>query len=155
MRRLLFFVILTPIALFLFSSCDGSGNLVVDGSNSTVAQLVGPTWKLVALHDDSGDRRSLNEGETYTIRFEPGEALGGTADCNSYAASYNAEDGGHLDVNSIGSTRAYCGEESHDRAYIEGIRAAKEYEVSRDRLRIGFERYGVLIFERTEAEDKK
>lgn len=155
MRRLLSFVILTCIVPSLFSSCDGSGSLVVDGSNSTVAQLVGPTWKLVTLHDSSGDRLSLDEGETYTIKFEPGEVIGGTADCNSYFANYTAEDGGQLDVNSIGSTRGYCGEESHDRAYIAGIKAAKEYEVSSGRLRIGFERYGVLIFERTEAENKK
>ena len=155
MRRLFFFVILTCVGTFLFSSCDGSGTRPADGSNSTAAQLVGPTWKLVTLHDGSGDRLSLNEGETYTIKFEPGKALGGTADCNSYFANYNAEDDGQLHVNSIGSTRAYCGEGSHDKTYIEAVRTAMEYEVSSDRLRIGFEGYGVLIFEHTEAENKK
>lgn len=151
MRRIFSFIILTCIATFLFSSCGDSGSLVVDDSDSTVAQLVGPTWKLITIQDDSEDKIRLNDNETYTIKFGPNEGLQGAVDCNSYAANYSAEDGGQLSINAIRSTEAYCGEESHDDTFIGGIQSAKEYEVSSDQLRIGFERYGALIFERIEA----
>lgn len=153
-----------PLGLFLclagvlFPSCDASSPLelpVVEDSNSTPADLIGPTWRLTALQTRKGIRYSPDQlvgrhdgDEAYTLQVKENGTLEGKADCNTYGGIYAAEDGGGVSVDSLGTTQIYCGEASQETLYLSALDAAAAYAVEGNRLRIGYGERGVLAFSR-------
>jgi len=108
------------------------------------------SWVLDA-YGEPGNLTPAISGNEPTIDFATDE-LNGSAGCNAYFGSYTSSTDGSFEVSSLGNTDMYCTEESvrdQERAFLEALAAANEYEVVGGKLRIegGGE---VLLLEETE-----
>lgn len=102
-------------------------------SPNTGGAIVGPTWHLTTL-----DGAPVVAGTMVTASFTDEGRVAGSAGCNSYFGSVQA-DGGRLAVGSLGSTLMACAEAvmRQETAYLTAFQAARVYSVRGGELRVG------------------
>ncbi len=75
-------------------------------------------WKWTILtNKTTNETVTVSNPENYTIAFYPDGTLEGKADCNTFSGTYTQEDGFSIKLDA--TTRAYCGEDSLDRQYLQ------------------------------------
>jgi len=127
-------------ALLITSGCAGS--LPGEGLEST-------SWELEAYGDASGPE-SLISGTRITLAFDRQlTGASGSAGCNSYGASIQAEDP-HINFSQIYQTEMYCldppGIMDQENSYLGLLAVAKTYSLDADKLTIYCDNAKVLIF---------
>ena len=99
-----------------------------------VNPLPGPTWVLTQLRG-----QPVIAGTTITAVFDPSGQMSGSAGCNTYGASYTANNG-QMTIGLATSTAAFCGEPpgvmDQETAYLQTLASALAYQVSGNQLTI-------------------
>lgn len=121
-------IVLIPIVLLLLAGCAEDDGTAGDGGGA----FEGITWIL-----DASSAATLGEAPDdarATIRFEDGQA-GGTAFCNNFGGSYEA-DGGSISIELGAMTQMACEEPlmSLETAYVAALGEVTGYEASDDTL---------------------
>lgn len=88
-------------------------------------------WRLVVLVD--GDRTyTIRRG--YTLHFVSDDELEGTADCNTYFATYRLYRDGEMRIRNLAASRAFCGEASLEPIYFDHLERVASYRHRGDDL---------------------
>ena len=107
-----------------------------DGIGPSPTVIIGGTWKLNSIHVTSTNTTTvISRPENYTVTFEEGSRVGIKADCNVCGGTYS-QSGEALSITGTFCTRAYCGDASHDRAFLEALDSATHVRVSDSQLTI-------------------
>jgi heat shock protein HslJ len=100
--------------------------------------LPGTTWSATALARDSGALTALVPGSKITLAFGADGRASGSAGCNRYFASYQAE-GSKLSLKGGGSTRMMCGGDSvmaQEQAYLRALDTVATMRIEANRLEL-------------------
>lgn len=100
--------------------------------------LPGTTWSATVLARDSGALAALVPGSKITLAFGTGGRASGSAGCNRYFASYQAE-GSKLSLKGGGSTRMMCGGDgvmAQEQAYLRALDTVATMRIEADRLEL-------------------
>ena len=126
----------------LLAACApaGSGQVELDGTQ----------WQLNAINGE--EVSEMLAGRAITIRFEGGEA-GGSAGCNSYGGSYEANPAsGSISFSDLFATLMACEDDAVmqlEASFLEALNNATNYEIEGDTSRI-FAGEQTLVFTRAE-----
>ena len=82
------------------------------------SDLLGVTWRLVAIEPAAGPSTVVSNPERYTIEFLDGSRVSVRADCNVCSGTY-ALSGDTLAFGPLACTRAFCGTESLDTIFTQ------------------------------------
>lgn len=105
---------------------------------SAPPSLPGTTWSATTLARDSGALAALVPGSKITLAFGADGRASGSAGCNRYFASYQAE-GSKLTLKSGGSTRMMCGGDgvmAQEQAYLRALDTVATMRIEADRLEL-------------------
>lgn len=83
-----------------------------------------------------GRSYSVLPGEIYTVHFDTRGSLAGRADCNDYDGSYNMTLLGGIRIDDLYVTDGYCGRDSLQDFFLDGLDHARSYEVQGETLTI-------------------
>jgi heat shock protein HslJ len=100
--------------------------------------LPGTTWSATALARDSGALAPLVPGSKITLAFGADGRASGSAGCNRYFASYQAESS-KLSLKGGGSTRMMCGGDgvmAQEQAYLRALDTVATMRIEADRLEL-------------------
>ena len=134
-------------------SYDSGEGVLVFRKADAVADLEGTEWIHVS-YGDADQLHSLLEGTEITLNFE-GDALRGSAGCNSYNVGYEIA-GDNLRVDeAMAMTEMDCGDAlmKQERDYATALQAAARYEVQGDMFRIFTVDGQVLVFSAKQIAD--
>lgn len=107
-----------------------------EGIGPSPAVIIRGAWKLTSIHVTSPNTTTvISRPENYTVTFEEGSRVGIKADCNVCGGTYS-QAGEALSITGIFCTRAYCGDASNDRAFLEVLNSATHARVSENQLTI-------------------
>lgn len=118
MKKWLPFVMLTMIS---FPGCDSS--------TTTSPMGLERSWEVVRIELQSGAVLDVPDPSRFTLRFDPDGDLSVRADCNTCFGTYQIN-GAQIQVSLLGCTRAFCGEESLDVAFLQVLGGQATYELS-------------------------
>jgi heat shock protein HslJ len=135
---------------------NAEGNQVLNFQESEQpepAGLTGTDWSLTSFVDGDTVSSVLN-GSTVSIFFAEDGAVNGSAGCNDYFGSYEA-DGNNLTIGALGATRKLCNEPAgimeQETRYLSLLDAARGFEIDGNSLTL-FDDQGnaLLIFSTSE-----
>ena len=107
-----------------------------EGIGPSLPVIIGGAWKLNSIHVTSTNTTTvISRPENYTVTFEEGSRVGIKADCNVCGGTYSLS-GEALSITETFCTRAYCGDASNDRAFLEALSSATHVRVSENQLTI-------------------
>ncbi|WP_165394717.1 META domain-containing protein [Methanofollis fontis] len=116
---------------------DASGRTILTFTGVVPAPLRGTAWTLSAYNDEKGGMLSLLAGTEITAVFESGGQMSGSAGCNDYFASYEA-DAGSLRIGPVGTTRMACADPAgvmdQETAYLGLLPEVSAYAITGDVL---------------------
>ena len=92
-------------------------------------------WTLDSF-DISGKIINPPEDQVYNIRFLDDGTFHAKSDCNEIIGHFIIDSANSLNVDSIVTTKVYCGTGSMYEKYYEAIGVMKSYEIANDRLNI-------------------
>ncbi|MEP7037277.1 MAG: META domain-containing protein, partial [Acidobacteriota bacterium] len=78
--------------------------------------------------ENSQEKVTVDKPENYEIQFNANGELGAKADCNGGGAKYQAENG-KLTISPLIRTQIFCGEDSLDKRFVQGLEKARTYRV--------------------------
>jgi heat shock protein HslJ len=140
-------VILCTFAVLPLIYSIGCKNGGVDSKN---LELVNTPWRLESFETVEVGTNRILDGRIYSIRFLPDTIAQIRADCNDCMATYHSFAGGsdpQIAVTSLVCTEVYCGQESLDWRFLNGLRNATTYRIQGDILHIYYnEKKEVLNF---------
>lgn len=120
-------LILTGLLLVAACATAGGDEAVLDRAR----------WQLTAINDQQVAETLA--GRAVTIRFEDGEA-GGSAGCNSYGGSYEANPGdGSIAFSGVFATLMACEDDAVmqlEARFLQALNSATRYETEGDTLRL-------------------
>jgi heat shock protein HslJ len=130
------------LAGLLLAACAPAG--------SGQAELDGTQWQLTTINGEKV--AEMLAGRAVTIRFEGAEA-GGSAGCNTYGGSYEADAAsGSISFSDLFATLMACEDEAVmqlEASFLEALNNASNYEIEGDTLRF-FAGEQTLVFSRSE-----
>jgi heat shock protein HslJ len=97
------------------------------------SDLIGVSWRLVAIEPASGASTVVSNPERYTISFVDESGVSVRADCNTCSGTY-ALSGDTLAVGPLACTRVFCGPESLDTPYMQAL--ASPLTATRDQTQL-------------------
>lgn len=107
-----------------------------EGIGPSPSVIIGGAWKLNSIHVTSTNTTTvISRPENYTVTFEEGSRIGIKADCNVCGGTYS-QAGEGLSITGTFCTRAYCGDASHDREFLEALDSATHVRMSDSQLTI-------------------
>ena len=107
-----------------------------EGIGPSAPVIIGGAWKLNSIHVTSTNTTTvISRPENYTVTFEEGSRIGIKADCNVCGGTYS-QSGESLSITGTFCTRAYCGDASNDRAFLEALDGTTHVRVSGNQLTI-------------------
>ncbi len=126
--------------IFFFDGDDMLFDLMADGGTMrfsepkepTVEDLIGPIWQWTD-YNIANTSTAVPNPELYTIQFLPDDVAVIVADCNNILAEYTVEDG-LLSIQMGPTTAVFCGEESLDVQFIQGLEAADGFHLELEAL---------------------
>ena len=110
--------------------------------------LEGTKWILQSYGEPENLKDVLEDTEiTATFNKEEGQVTG-SAGCNSYFGSYEAEDANLSIPGPIGATEMSCGEQkdTQEREYLSILQAAESYEIEDGKLTINCGNYVLILW---------
>ncbi|MBC2735479.1 MAG: META domain-containing protein [Desulfobacteraceae bacterium] len=120
MRRPSWFASVSLCLLLSLAGCMSVGG----GKKPAAIPLTDITWQWIETVDqESGVRTTVAYPENYTIVFGTDGTFRGKADCNLIGGRYVNTEG--FKITPGPSTMAYCGENSLDQKYLEGLGLAR------------------------------
>ncbi len=107
-------------------------------------ELINTLWKLELFETNSGVIIPPKD-QTYNIKFDDDNTLNGMNDCNEISGYYKLKSN-YITIDSIATTKVYCGEASMDDKYIEALYKAKSYQITQNKLYIYYGNNSKLLF---------
>ncbi len=155
---------LDSVAAYTFSGdelslLDEKGRTVLvfsRGDFSAPTELTGRTWRLTHFDNGMGKILPVVDGTTVTAYFDHEGFLRGSAGCNAYATTCNAN-GETLDIGIVDVTQTFCsrptGIMQQEATYLSMLKQADTYEIDENHLVIrDNEGNTILIFESARSE---
>ena len=155
---------LDSVAAYTFSGdelslLDEKGRTVLvfsRGDFSAPTELTGRTWRLTHFDNGMGKILPVVDGTTVTAYFDHEGFLRGSAGCNAYATTCNAN-GETLDIGIVDVTQTFCsrptGIMQQEATYLSMLKQADTYEIDENHLVIrDNEGDTILIFESARSE---
>ncbi len=91
------------------------------------------SWALQSLGS-----QPISDPQNYTVRFNSDGLLSARADCNNCTGTYEVS-GNLMSISELlACTRAYCGEDSLDREYINALTSVSRYVRQGSRLELEY-----------------
>ncbi len=149
-------IILVALLVLGVMSCDNSDATgptqtadPVDGSNSTVDDLVGPTWQIDSFVSSEGEPIEIEAKDKYLVEFTRKDSsnFSASTSCNDFWGEHQAKDGGELEISISSTTLVGCPEDHPEPKLKNALENAGEYEVQGNRLRIAFGSDGILTYQ--------
>lgn len=113
----------------------------VDGS-----RVAHHEWRAVTV---DGAARPVPAGQAFSLLLGPDGLVSGQADCNRYFGAYTLDEAaGTLRLRDLGSTLAYCGDASLDRAFLAVLQNARTFTVDGTALTLRAENGATVTFKR-------
>ncbi len=121
-------------------------------SSNDESSLENTIWRWRESENSQG-KVTVDKPENYEIRFNANGELGAKADCNGGGANYKAENG-KLTISPIIRTQIFCGEDSLDKRFVQGLEQAQTYRVEDNSLFIeGADENGTMKFFRVSKQN--
>lgn len=116
---------------------DAEGALLASFVAVTPASLSGVTWELTGYNNGQDAVVSLLEGTTITAVFGEDGSLSGSAGCNRFTTSFQA-DSGSISIGLVASTMMACEEEimQQETAFLAALPTAVTYDLQGDALEL-------------------
>jgi len=122
------------VVTFMFSiGCKDSGVHVKN------VEFLNTTWKLESFETVGVGATRIQDGRVYSITFLPDTIARVRADCNDCMTNYQTLGSGtdpQIAVKILYCTEVYCGSESLDWRFLNGLRDATNYRIQGDLLHI-------------------
>lgn len=113
---------------FLISNCKQSPN------EPESKPFLNTLWTLESF-ETNGEVIEPPEGQVYNIRFLD-STFSAKSDCNEITGHFTIDSNNSLNVDSIVTTKVYCGTGSLDEKYYEVLQVIKSYEIINAKLHI-------------------
>jgi len=114
-------ILLSLCGVLALSGCQDFGAQPIFG-------LRGTPWKLQSFETVDGDVITDLNGRTYSITFPDDSTAAVRADCNSCSAVYETA-GSFMEVTVQSCTEMYCGPESLDEQFIDGLNRTTSFRL--------------------------
>ena len=101
-------------------------------------------WQLQYFDLNDGTDVVVDDPSMFTIEFGTDGRVSIKADCNRCNSSFTADDT-TINFGLLACTRAYCGDDSHDRDYEVVFVGTRTYRIDEGQLLIDYEE-GALVF---------
>jgi hypothetical protein len=129
-------IILHSFIALLLTLCGGCKD---SGTEIRNCGLVNTTWRLESFETIGVGTDRIQDGRVYSVTFLPDTNLRARADCNDCIATYHTFGGGinaHISLTALSCTKVYCGSESLDWRFTDGLRNVMSYNIEGINLRL-------------------
>jgi heat shock protein HslJ len=109
-------------------SCSGP-------TSPSEAEIAGITWKLRSIQRSGASPVNIANPDRFTVRFDDDGRVAVRADCNVCTGGYEL-DGSALQLTPLACTRAFCGVESPDVQFLNGLQPTVSVSTSDGILRL-------------------
>jgi heat shock protein HslJ/LysM repeat protein len=120
---------------------------LLDASGTSVAtftaqptSLPGTSWTVIGYNNGRGGVVSVIIGTEITAVFGEDGTLSGSAGCNNYTVSYEADDAGNISIGLAATTRMMCSDPEgimeQENEYLAALETAATYNVEGERLQL-------------------
>jgi heat shock protein HslJ len=89
-------------------------------SPTSPSDLVGRMWRLVSIEPASGSSTVVSDQRRYWIEFLDETRISSRADCNTCNGTYSLS-GTNISIGALACTRAFCGADSLDTVFTQGL----------------------------------
>jgi heat shock protein HslJ/LysM repeat protein len=118
---------------------DAGGNAVATFTAQPTS-LPGTSWTVIGYNNGKGGVVSVIIGTELTAVFGEDGTLSGSAGCNNYTASYEADDDGNVSIGPAATTRMMCSEPEgimeQESQYLAALETAATYNIEGERLQL-------------------
>jgi len=116
-------------------------------STSAGGALTGKAWQWTASTTKLPASQSVvPDPQSYTTEFKSDNTYAGKPNCNQIAGGYQTSGANGLTITPGPSTLAFCGEQSLDTIYVQGLAKAKSDAVANGQLTITLTDDGTMTF---------
>ena len=128
---------------------DAQGNVILSYHALEPLSLVDTPWDVVSYNNGKGGVTSILAGTSMNAIFLADGSLSGSAGCNNYTATYQAN-GDQITIGPAAATRMFCAEPEgvmdQEAQYLAALERASRYEIQMDRLTL-FDDQGARLAE--------
>ena len=128
------------MVLFTFVLMVGIFSCADDSTSATDNELMNRVWKLESFETIGSQKTDVPEGEVHSIIFYPSNSANMVADCNGCHTVYellsSGNGGRRIKIDRPMCTNAFCGEESMDMRFRDGVANAEKYRIEGQKLMI-------------------
>jgi heat shock protein HslJ len=118
---------------------DAGGNPVATFTAQPTS-LPGTSWIVIGYNNGRGGVVSVIIDTEITAVFGEDGTLSGSAGCNNYTASYEADDDGNISIGPAATTRMMCSEPEgimeQETEYLAALETAATYNIEGERLQL-------------------
>jgi heat shock protein HslJ len=118
---------------------DAGGNALATFAPQPTS-LPGTSWTVIGYNNGKGGVVSVIIGTELTAVFGGDGTLSGSAGCNNYTASYEADDDGNISIGPAATTRMMCSEPEgimeQETEYLAALETAATYNIEGERLQL-------------------
>ena len=93
-------------------------------SPTSPSDLVGRVWRLVSIEPASGSSTVVSDQTRYRVEFLDETRISARADCNTCNGLYSLS-GTNVSISALACTRAFCGADSLDTVFTQGLNDAR------------------------------
>jgi heat shock protein HslJ len=104
-----------------------------DDSPTAPSDIIGDTWQLFSIKEGNAAEVLISDRSRYTLTLTNEGRAQVRADCNVCIGGYSL-DGSNILIEPLTCTRAFCGDESHDEAFLQGLLDAETFHATGDQL---------------------
>ncbi len=141
-------LVLTLFAILNLTMLNCSNNSTGSDHNPAEYDLTATVWQLNSIGNQDISAIAVPPDELFTIRFTLDSTFSGIADCNAYGGTYQVEGLRTLTTGEIGSTQAYCGDESLFDLFMDLLGNCSNYDLVGTSLRLSsWQDNQTLVFE--------
>jgi heat shock protein HslJ len=116
------------VCLAFTISCSGP-------TSPSEAAIAGITWKLRSIQRSGASPVDIANPDRFTVRFDDDGRVAVRADCNVCTGGYELN-GSSLQLTPLACTRAFCGTESPDAQFLQGLQPAVSVSTSAGILKL-------------------
>ena len=117
------------IGVTLTVGCSKKSDTTIESQNDKISYAInGTSWSLRYFDLGANTTLSVPNGQQYTIIFSDTTAIGSN-DCNLYSIAYSTTSTGTITAHGYSSTKIYCGGNSRDSIFVDGLRNLCSFEI--------------------------
>ena len=128
--------------LLVFSCCSSTEP---DDKEDAEKSFENTLWVL-EFFEENGTNVNPPSDQEYNITFSSDTTFSGQCDCNRIGGLYYIEENGKISVTKIGTSFAYCGDDSKDDIYYGGIQNSYLYVLNKNKLVLHYSENSALHF---------